>query len=94
MKEVLIRQTSLSVKEVSYLSLLTVACCGIVAHSFRVDGEPVLVSIAFSGIAFAFTYSLIRWLGNAFMKAGIRGRDMSKLRKVEMYVSLTWHFWN
>lgn len=94
MKEGLIKHTSLSAKEVSFLSLLTVACCGIAAHSFRGDGEPVLISIALSGIAFAFTYSLIRWLGNAFMKAGLKGRDMLKLRKEEMYVNLTWPFWN
>lgn len=86
MKEVLIKHTSLTAKEVSYLSLLIVTCCGIVAHSLRGDVEPVLVSVAFSGIAFAFTYSLIRWLGKAFMKAGLKGRDMSKLRKEEMYV--------
>lgn len=86
MKEVLIRHNSLTAKEVLYLSLLTVACCGIVAHSLRGEVEPVLVSVAFSGIAFAFTYSLIRWLGKAFMKAGLKGRDMSKLGKEEMYV--------
>lgn len=86
MKEVLIKHTSLTTKEVLYLSLLTVTCCGIVAHSLRGDVEPVLVSVAFSGIAFAFTYSLIQWLGKAFMKVGLKGRDMSKLRKEEMYV--------
>ena len=78
--------TSLSRIEASSLSLLSVACCGIVANSFHDEGEPMIVSFAFSGIAFAFTYSLIRWLGNAFMKAGLKGRDMSKLKKVEMYV--------
>lgn len=86
MKEILTKRTSLTAKEVFYLSLVTVTCCGIVAHSLRGDVEPVLVSVAFSGIAFAFTYSLIRWLGQAFMKAGLKGRDMSKLRKEEMYV--------
>lgn len=86
MKENLTKHTSLTAKEALYLSLLTVTCCGIVAHSLRGDVEPVLVSVAFSGIAFAFTYSLIRWLGKAFMKAGLKGRDMSKLRKEEMYV--------
>lgn len=86
MKEVLIRHNSLNAKEVLYLSILTVACCGIVAHSLRGEVEPVLVSVAFSGIAFAFTYSLIRWLGKAFMKAGLKGRDMSKLGKEEMYI--------
>lgn len=86
MKEILTKRISLTAKEVFYLSLVTVTCCGIVAHSLRGDVEPVLVSVAFSGIAFAFTYSLIRWLGKAFMKAGLKGRDMSKLRKEEMYV--------
>lgn len=79
--------TSLSRTEASSLSVLCVACFGIVANSFHGDGEPLVVSFAFSGIAFAFTYSLIRWLGNAFMKAGLRGRDMSKLKKAEMYVN-------
>ncbi|MCJ1470799.1 tunicamycin resistance protein [Pseudocyphellaria aurata] len=76
--------TSLSGIEASNLGLLTVACFGIVANSFHGDGEPLVVSFAFSGIAFAFTYSLIRWLGNAFMKAGLKGRDMSKLKNVEI----------
>lgn len=79
--------TSLSRIEASSLSLLSVACCSVVANSFHGEGEPMIVSLAFSGIAFAFTYSLIRWLGNAFMKAGLKGRDMSKLKKVEMYVN-------
>lgn len=79
--------TSLSRVEASSLSLLSVACCAVIANSFHGEGEPVIDSLAFSGIAFSFTYSLIRWLGNAFMKAGLKGRDMSKLKKVEMYVS-------
>lgn len=79
--------TSLSGTEASSLSLLSVACFGIVANSFHGDGEPLVVSFAFSGIAFAFTYCLIRWLGDAFMKAGLKGRDMLKPKKVEMYVN-------
>lgn len=69
-------------------SLLTVftICVGIIASTFHGEGEPLIASLAFSGIAFAFTYSLIRWLGQTFLDANIKGRDMSKSKKVEMYV--------
>ena len=77
---------SLSRFEASSLSVVFVACLGIVANSFHGDGEPLIVSLALSGIAFCSAFSLVRWLGDAFMKAGFKGRDMSKLKKVEMYV--------
>lgn len=76
--------TSLSRAETSSLGLVCVVCCGIIANSFQGDGEPLVVSLALSGIAFASTYSLIRWLGGAFIKAGLKGRDMSKLKKADM----------
>lgn len=68
-------------------SLLTIsaACVGIIVNTFQGDGEPLIASLAFSGIAFSFTFSLIRWLGDTFIKANLKGRDMSKLKKVEMY---------
>ncbi|TKA70719.1 hypothetical protein B0A49_04363 [Cryomyces minteri] len=68
------------------LSLLSLsgACVGILANTFHGDGEPLFASLAFSGIAFAFSYSLIRWLGDAFMRAGLKGRDMSKKHQVEI----------
>lgn len=69
------------------LLALSAACFGIIANTFHGDGEPLIASIAFSGIAFAFTFSLIRWLGESFMKANLKGRDMSKVRNVEMYVA-------
>ena len=75
---------SLSRAETFSLLTLSVACVGIIANTFHGDGEPLIASLAFSGIAFAFTFSLIRWLGDAFMAAGLKGRDMSKVRKVEM----------
>ena len=76
--------TSLSRTEASSLSIVCVVSCGIIANSFQGDGEPLVVSLALSGIAFASTYSLIRWLGGAFVKAGLKGRDMSKLKKTDM----------
>jgi len=65
---------------------LSAACIGIIANTFHGDGEPLIASLAFSGIAFAFTFSLIRWLGEIFIKANLKGMDMSKIKKVEMYV--------
>jgi UDP-N-acetylglucosamine--dolichyl-phosphate N-acetylglucosaminephosphotransferase len=77
---------SLSRREASSLSTIALICLGIIANSFHGDGEPLIVSGALSGIAFASTYSLIRWLGISFIRVGLKGRDMAKLKKVEMYV--------
>lgn len=74
----------LSKTEASTLCVISVACFGVIANTFQGDGEPLIASLAFSGIAFSLTYSLIRWLGNIFMAAGLKGKDMSKARKVEM----------
>ena len=76
--------TSLSRGETSTLCVLTVACLAIVGNTFHGDGEPLLASLGLSGMALSLAYCLIRWLGNAFIAAGLKGRDMSKLRKVEM----------
>jgi UDP-N-acetylglucosamine--dolichyl-phosphate N-acetylglucosaminephosphotransferase len=77
-----------SLTRVETLSLLSLfaACVGIISNTFQGDGEPLIASLAFSGIAFALTYTLIVWLSSAFMKAGLKGKDMSKLKKVEMFV--------
>lgn len=66
------------------LLALLAACIGILANTFQGDGEPLVASLAFSGIAFASCYALIRWLGDAFMCAGFKGRDLSKLKNVEI----------
>ncbi|KAL9636583.1 MAG: hypothetical protein Q9204_002201 [Flavoplaca sp. TL-2023a] len=68
------------------LSLLTlsIACLGVLANTFNGEGEPLIASLAFSGIAFSFTYCLIQWLGQTFIHAGLKGRDMSKARKPEI----------
>ena len=78
--------TTLSGAEVWSLLTLSVACVGVIINTFHGDGEPLIASLAFSGLAFALTFSLIRWLGDVFMKANLKGRDMSKLRKPEMYI--------
>ena len=68
------------------LIALSAACLGILANVFKEDGYPVVTSLALSGIAFVFTFCLIRWLGPTFIKSGLKGKDMSKLRAIEMYV--------
>jgi len=69
------------------LLVLFGTCAGIVANTLQGDGNPLSASIAFSGAAFAVSFCLIRWLGDTFMKAGLKGKDMSKARKVEMSVT-------
>lgn len=76
--------TVLNKAEILSLCAITALCLGIIANSFQGDGEPLVASLAFSGIAFSLTYCLIRWLGNVFMAAGLKGKDMSKARKTEM----------
>ncbi|MCJ1364791.1 tunicamycin resistance protein [Acarospora aff. strigata] len=76
--------TALSRAETVTLLSLSAACFGIIANTFHGNGEPLIASIAFSGIAFSFTFSLIRWLGPAFIHAGLKGRDMCKTKKVEI----------
>lgn len=74
-------------ESLSLLSL-SVVCISVLANTFQGDGEPLIASIAFSGIAYALTYALIRWLGTTFMKAGLKGRDLCKTRTDEMLVLL------
>lgn len=75
---------TLTSTETLSLSALSLACIGILANTLQGDGEPLIASIAFSGLAFASCYALIRWLGNAFIRRGFKGRDLCKLKQTEM----------
>lgn len=77
---------NLSRSETWRLLILVGASVGILVNTFQGDGAPLVASIALSGIAFAMGFSLIRWLGPVFLKAGLKGKDMSKPRRPEMYV--------
>lgn len=76
--------TDLSRTETLSLFALSAACVGVLANTFQGDGEPLIASLSLSGIAFSATYSMIRWLGPTFMKAGLKGVDMSKHHKKEI----------
>jgi UDP-N-acetylglucosamine--dolichyl-phosphate N-acetylglucosaminephosphotransferase len=72
--------TQLSHTETYSLCGLTIACFAVLVRSFeRGEGEPLIASLAFSGLAFAASYAMIRWLGPTFIKAGLHGRDMAKV---------------
>lgn len=75
---------SLSRSETLNLLGISLTCLIILGNTFQGDGEPLIASLAFSGIAFSSTYSLIRWLGPIFISAGLKGRDMSKARRPEI----------
>lgn len=78
--------TTAALSNTESLSLLslTVASGAIIANTLHGDGEPLVASLAFSGIAFSASYAMIRWLGPTFMKAGLKGVDMSKVNKKEI----------
>jgi len=75
---------ALSGTEALSLLSLTLACIGVLFNTFQGDGAPLVASIAFSGLAFASCYALIRWLGQAFVRRGFKGRDLCKLKQTEM----------
>ena len=76
--------TSLTRTEAYGLLSLSVLSTAILANTFQGDGEPLIASLALSGLAFSLCYAMIRWLGPTFMKAGFKGRDMSKVHRLEI----------
>jgi UDP-N-acetylglucosamine--dolichyl-phosphate N-acetylglucosaminephosphotransferase len=79
---------TLSSTETYSLLSLALACFGVLFNTFwDGSGEPLIASIAFSSLAFAVCYALIRWLGNAFMRRGFKGKDLCKHKQTEMYAN-------
>lgn len=76
--------TALSHQETLTLLVLSGASLAVLANTFKGDGEPLIASLALSVLAFSLCYAMIRWLGPTFMRAGFRGRDLCKLRQVEI----------
>ncbi|BCS18075.1 UDP-N-acetylglucosamine--dolichyl-phosphate N-acetylglucosaminephosphotransferase [Aspergillus puulaauensis] len=69
---------SLSHRETWSLLVLAGACLGVLVKTFEGEGAPLVPAVAFSGIAFSVTFSMIRWLGPVFIRAGLSGKDMAK----------------
>ena len=79
-----ISSTSLSRSETLTLITISSASTAVLLNTFSGDGEPLIASLALSLLAFSLCYVMIRWLGPTFMKAGFRGRDMSKTHSTEI----------
>ena len=73
--------TALSSTETWTLLALTAACGAVLGNALSPGeaGAPLVASLALSGIAFAASYAMIRWLGPTFIRAGLSGKDMGKL---------------
>ncbi|KAH7198103.1 glycosyl transferase family 4-domain-containing protein [Fusarium flagelliforme] len=76
--------TSLSRTEILTLSIISGASCAVLANTLHGDGEPLIASLALSFLGFSLCFAMIRWLGPTFMRAGFRGRDMSKVQRNEI----------
>lgn len=63
---------------------LSIASLAALAQTLHGEGAPLIASLALSGLAFAMTYAMVIWLGPTFIKAGLKGKDMSKVDKVEI----------
>ena len=77
------RMDQLSSTETLSLAAITLASGTVLWNAVR-EGEPLISSIAMSGLAFTSAFCLIRWLGSVFMRAGLKGKDMSKPKKLEI----------
>jgi hypothetical protein len=69
---------ALTSTETYSLSVLSIACISVLVNAWRSDGEPLFASLAISGVAFAFSYALIPWTGDVFIRRGFSGKDFSK----------------
>ncbi|KAI1377498.1 glycosyl transferase family 4-domain-containing protein [Hypoxylon crocopeplum] len=74
-----VQSADLSRTETLYLTGLALVCAAVLVRTFEGEGEPLVASLALSGLAFAASYAVIRWLGPTFIKAGLKGRDLSKV---------------
>lgn len=73
----------LSGKESSSLLLLAALCIGLLSHAFNGGGQPIVASLALSGMAFAATYAMIVKSGPSLQKV-FHGADMAKRVRKEI----------
>ncbi|KAI5288532.1 tunicamycin resistance protein [Ascosphaera acerosa] len=77
---------TLSRPESLALTALAAACAALLARTVREldHADPLYASLALAGLGFAASYALIRWCGEAFARAGLKGRDLNKARAAEL----------
>jgi len=76
----------LSNTEAWSLLACSAASLGVLSNTWSSDGAPVFASLALSGLAFSSSYAIIRWTGDAFIRVGRKGKDMSKKQPIELSV--------
>ncbi|KXT18701.1 hypothetical protein AC579_2715 [Pseudocercospora musae] len=74
----------LSRSEVYTLGVFAAACLAVLSSSWRNDGEPFYASLAISGLAYTFSYCVIRWTGDVFLTRGYKGKDKGKKHEPEL----------
>ncbi|EME38447.1 hypothetical protein DOTSEDRAFT_75847 [Dothistroma septosporum NZE10] len=74
----------LSSTETYSLGGLALLCFAVLFNAWQSDGEPLFASLAISGLAFAFSYCVIRWTGDVFLNRGYKGKDLSKKNPIEI----------
>lgn len=74
----------LTQKEANGIWLLVTLCTFVLSAALQGEAAPIITSIALTGFAFAATYALIIKTGPNFIKAGLKGVDMSKKTKKEI----------
>lgn len=74
----------LTTSEVYSLGIVSAVCLAILFNAFQSNGEPLYASLAIGGLAFSFSYALIQWTGDVFVRRGYKGRDLSKKTRPEM----------
>lgn len=75
---------ALTSTETYSLSVFSIVCISVLVNAWRSDGEPLFASLAISGVAFAFSYALIPWTGDVFIRRGFKGKDLSKRNPIEL----------
>lgn len=56
----------------------------VLTKTFQGDGSPLIASLALSTLSFTMVYAFVKWSGPSFKKAGLKGKDMSKVIAKEL----------
>lgn len=75
---------TLSNREFSFLALVVGVSVLLLSRALQGGGEPIYTSLALSGLAYASTHYLIIQTAPSFLKAGLKGTDLSKRVKKEI----------
>lgn len=61
-----------------FLATLAGASIGIIYSTYTSESSPLCAALGLSGLSFCATFALITWLGPAFVRRGLNGKDLLK----------------